>query len=235
MELFFNNSALPDKNYVEFDLFETQHLAKSLRKKSGEKIHFTDGKGNLYSGKINKLKPLAGSSCVWLEYKENPEVTELAVGFIRHNRMDILIEKITELGVRKIHLFGCENTNYFTDNTTKWQKVARQAVKQSLRLHLPEINVFNNFEELVAGLSQNKNIFVADQFADKNLQQIDWMNHSESMRESVIIIGPEGGLSQPEMQLAFESGFTGVNFNRFRLRTETAAIAAVTLLNSAIK
>ena len=231
MELFFNRYALPEKDEIEFDDFESQHILKSKRKRIGNEIHFTNGKGDLFSGTLGAIKPKVICSCNWL--KNIPPVKNkitMAVGFIRPNRLDFLIEKITEIGINKIILFGSQNGNYFTDNTERWNKITRQAIKQSLRYHLPEIEVIEKFDLLLEEYKNYDSKFITEQIAETAISEIN-IRKSNS---TIYLIGPEGGLTSDEINKAKSDGFTEVNLGKYRLRTETAALVFGALLSTNI-
>ena len=231
MELFFNHSANQELDEVEFDKFESQHILKSKRKRTSDEIYFTNGKGDLFSGTIKAIKPKVICSCKWL--KNNPPAeknTTMAVGFIRPNRLDFLIEKITEIGINKIILFGSQNGNYYTDNTERWNKITRQAIKQSVRYHLPEIETVENFEFLLEKCKTFDSKFITEQMAETAIADI---NIGEG-NNTIYIIGPEGGLTSDEINRAKSEGFTEVNLGKYRLRTETAALVFGALLSTNI-
>src|SRR5210317_31172 len=105
MELFFNQNTQQETKEIKFDDFESKHILKSKRKKIGDDIQFTNGTGDLFKGTIKSIKSKVICECKWLK---NVPLTEntitMAVGFIRPNRLDFLIEKITEIGINKIIL-----------------------------------------------------------------------------------------------------------------------------------
>jgi 16S rRNA (uracil1498-N3)-methyltransferase len=232
MELFFTNVIDKSRSEAEFDSFESQHILKTLRKREGDFVHFTDGQGRLYQGKITKTKPILSVRFTLIDELPwpPPTLSVLGIGFIRHSRLDYLIEKATELGINKFHLFASRYTNYFTENTGRWDKIARQAIKQSQRLYLPEIKISSNFFDFLkseAGISQK---FLADQHSsDPLIKVLNPLQHS--LEDIIFIIGPEGGLDNQELEMAKEYHYLPVRFGEKRLRSETAAISAASYIN----
>lgn len=231
MELFYNITAKSNSAEIEFDDFETQHILKSKRKKIGDEISFTDGKGILYQGTIQKIKPRVKCTCQKVEeFPEYEKKITLAVGFIRPNRLDFLIEKITELGISKIILYSSQNGNYHTTNTERWIKIARQAIKQSVRFYLPKIETLNNFDLLINDCENYDKRFITDQYASSPISELDLT----SFKDLIYIIGPEGGLTTKEIEKANKNGIISVKMGNYRLRTETAALAFGAIISTNI-
>jgi 16S rRNA (uracil1498-N3)-methyltransferase len=236
MELFFAEPDQISDNRIILDEFESKHIQYTLKKKAGDIILITDGKGNLYHAKILKLSKRVG-----LEYhrsekfeKTYPEIT-LAVGFIRPNRLDILLEKCTEIGVSKFILFRSQFVNYISFNTERLSKILRQAVKQSLQFFLPTVTVIDQFKQFFNITTDYDSKIVAYEPESpgfiKNLDQIG-MNDKKSV---LLTIGPEGGFSEIEIEEFLKNNFLPVSLGRTRLRTETAAISGVSVLKSYIQ
>jgi 16S rRNA (uracil1498-N3)-methyltransferase len=230
--LYFTEAANISQLLAEFDHFETQHIVKSMRRNIGERINFTDGRGTLYEGQISALRPKLHVICSVLKQLEWPPPWQsiLGIGFIRPSRMDFLIEKATELGITRFLLFASRYTNYFTPNSERWEKITRQAIKQSNRLYLPEISIIKDFPELIDTVSGIKYKYIADQQAAQ--QVADIINKQAKCDDDIIIvIGPEGGLDFQEINLAKDKGFLPLTFGEHRLRTETAAISAASYIS----
>jgi len=231
MELFFNQKAHQETKEIEFDDFESKHILKSKRKKTGDEIQFTNGIGDLFKGTIKTIKPKVICDCNWLKNIPIGDKTiTMAVGFIRPNRLDFLIEKITEIGINKIFLFGSQNGNYFTDNTERWKKITRQAIKQSVRFYLPEILTIEDFNQLLEMCDSYDGKFVTEQNSETAIKDIEICNR----KSTIYIIGPEGGLTTDEIDKAKSKGFAEVNLGKYRLRTETAALVFGALLSTNI-
>ena len=227
MELFYTDPEHITGTDAEFDHFESQHILKTLRKKTGDEIHFTDGRGRLYSGIIDKTRPVLKVRHTLVKESAPSAVSvSLAVGFIRPARMDFIIEKGTELGVQKFYLLSTQHSNFFTANTLRWQKIARQAIKQSLHLFLPEIIAVKSLNKLIPLLPQSAVKMVFEQSAARLLSEI--LSRPDSLSSTIIIflIGPEGGLSTAEIEFVQRNDFQPISLGPYRLRTETAALLA---------
>jgi 16S rRNA (uracil1498-N3)-methyltransferase len=227
MELFFSTPSLIKETTAEFDRFEARHILKTLRKTKGDTLHFTDGQGRLFAGTITSTRPVLTVRHEVVKELPLPEVIiHLAVGFIRHTRLDFIIEKGTELGIQKFFLLATRHSNYYTTNTVRWQKIARQAIKQSMRLYLPEITVSDSLTAFLPRLPESSLKIVLEQNTDEPLSEILLKKDSLSYKNIIFLIGPEGGLSPEELELARSHQFKLFSVGEHRLRTETAVLAA---------
>jgi 16S rRNA (uracil1498-N3)-methyltransferase len=228
MELYFVHPEHISSAEAEFDSFETQHLLKSMRKKIGDMIYFTDGTGHLFKGEITAIKPTLKVTHRFIR-AEKHTIRQLAIGigFIRHNRMDFAVEKATELGVNSIYLIRSRYSNYYTANSQRWEKIARQAIKQSQRLFLPHIQLIPNFNTFLEKVSVFPNKYLLDQNSNETFNDSEY-NKKQDM---VCLIGPEGGFDTEEISLAQKSGFQTVSLGRYRLRSETAAVATLSIMS----
>ena len=142
-----------------------------------------------------------------------------------------MIEKATELGVNKFYFFKSRYTNYYTENVSRWEKITRQAIKQSNRLYLPEIKFSDNFSDFLDTVSDIKYKYLADQSGLISPVEIYESLEKASDKDIIFIIGPEGGFDEQEIKLAKDHKFVPVSFGENRLRTETAAISAASYIN----
>lgn len=232
MELYFTCPENIAGGYAKFDAFESTHILNTMRNKTGDLIHFTDGEGRLYSGHITETRPLLKAQSKLIKQLPWPprSLSILGIGFIRPSRLDYMIEKSTELGINKFYLFASQHTNYYTENSNRWEKIARQAIKQSNQLYLPEIIILPSFLSFLEAVSSIKNKFMAEQIASNPLADIlRTIKHKDE--NIVFLIGPEGGFEKKEIEMAEKDGFLAVSFCENRLRTETAAISAASYIN----
>ena len=232
MELYYAEPGNIASEETEFDAFESQHILRARRKRKGDSIYFTDGKGRLYSGIIHSQKPVVTVRHELVRKTENPPVASaLAVGFIKPQRLDFLIEKATELGINRFMLINSRYANYSSKNTDRWIKICRQAIKQSQRLFLPEIIVFDHFENFLLEHGTIDEKYIAEQSAPAGPAEVMAGKPGMGDHSLLFAIGPEGGFASEEIDQARENGFTPVNLGDFRLRTETAALVAAMIIN----
>jgi len=234
MELYFTEPANISTSYAEFDAFESRHILKTMRKKEGELIYFTDGRGHLFSGSIKVSHPVLRVS-YQIKQKDvwpPPIQSVLGVASIRPARMEILIEKGTELGITRFVLFTSRYSTYPLKNTKRWEKITRQAIKQSHRLYLPEIKIVSGMKGFFTAVSEIAVKFIALQNAARCFADLLAERRKDKKENFAVLIGPEGGFDRDEESLAAAHGFLPFNLGAHRLRTETAAISAASFINN---
>jgi len=230
MELFYAQPQNIGTDEIILDQFEKKHLLKTLRKKSGDRVDITDGKGNHYVAEIDTVKPELSLKIITVHSaKLKNRSIALGVGFIRQNRMEFIIEKGTELGVTEFILFKSQYCNHFSKNSGRFEKILRQAMKQSLQFYLPEITIIDSFNEFINYTQKYKQKIAG--FTEKDQSINDYLSDCEDIDDSVIfVVGPEGGFSKDEGNLFKKNDFTLVSLGKTRLRTETAAISGTAVI-----
>jgi 16S rRNA (uracil1498-N3)-methyltransferase len=209
---------------------ESRHCVKVLRKNSGDIITITDGKGFVYEARIVKADQ---RQCSFSLEKTTPEVPKsysinIAISPTKNaDRLEWFVEKATELGVDKITPLDCKHTERTFLKTERLEKVAISAMKQSLKATRPVIDSLTGFENFVrSSNSQERFIAYVDQQNPDHLRDL-----AKPGKNYVVLIGPEGDFSAPELEIALNAGFQKVSLGHSRLRTETAGIAACHILN----
>ncbi len=206
---------------------QSHRLRHVLRLEEGHEIEVFDGMGHSYSGRVH----LSGAHTFvtdlsrLTERSENQAPLALAVALIRTARFEWMLEKATELGVNEIvPLVTC-----FTDSRTaahapteRWLKIIRQACEQCGRSAVPAIHQPITFKELLmldrySGFAR----LICCKRAGESLKSIGPV---------LVCVGPEGGWDAGELELALQSGYVPVTLGGNTLRTETAALAAVSLI-----
>lgn len=233
MQLFYNPHIQESDNFFVFDKEESKHIVKVLRKKEGDTILITNGKGNLFHSEV----------CLALDKKCEVKILKtetfspanyhlhLAVAPTKMNdRFEWFLEKATEIGIQEITPIICDHSERKVYKTDRAEKILQSAMKQSLQFYLPKINQPISFGEFVKNTTAD-NCFIAhcEETDRKSLK-----NCVQPNENYVILIGPEGDFSENEISLALENNYQAVLLGNTRLRTETAAIAAchtVALIN----
>jgi 16S rRNA (uracil1498-N3)-methyltransferase len=209
-----------DSDAVRLSSEEAHHLVDVLRLREGAEVSLFDGKGSSARAKIHRI---AGRE-VELRLlgpepsRESPLSLTLAVSPPKGDRMSFLIEKLTELGVARILPLETERGRT-GKNLERWRRIAIEACKQSGRSRSPEVEAPRGFEEV---LSEEGSLLAAHPGAPP----------LSAPRKGAIValIGPEGGWSERELTLFASRGVTLFGLGPRTMRTETAAIAAATLL-----
>ncbi|MDF1578707.1 MAG: 16S rRNA (uracil(1498)-N(3))-methyltransferase [Desulfurivibrionaceae bacterium] len=215
---------------------EAHHLRDVLRLKPGARITLFDGTGATYEGKIDRLS--GDTVTVRIEKKneadDNRPRLHLGQALITGKKIDLVVQKATELGIASITPFTsayCSAKEPSANKRERWLRIAMESCKQCNRAVPPKIeppiNIKDCFEK-AAGCDLK--IVFWEEKADLNLKDIEKRIDREQPRSAFYLIGPEGGLTDDEVAAAKEYGFLSVTLGRQIMRAETASIAAGAVL-----
>lgn len=212
----------------------SHHLLRVLRCRRNDRIILFNGLGGSYTGRVVSASP----RLVEVEILDFlPDTTEtgllitLGLGISRSLHMDYAVQKSVELGVHTIVPLYTERSNVKLDKNRArsrmehWEKIIIHACEQSGRNMLPVLDSPRDLHEWVSS-DQNPARFVLAPSARQNLAGLAGMID----REASILVGPEGGLTDAEQEAAEQHGYIPVKLGPRTLRTETAAVAALTAL-----
>lgn len=225
MQLFYNPDISENDTDFSFDKEESRHIVKVLRRKSGDELHITNGKGWLFKAELT-LADIKHCSVRINEknfQKKRDYNLHLAVAPTKMNdRYEWFLEKATEIGIETITPIICDHSERKVVKTDRFEKIIQSAMKQSLQCYLPQLNAPIPLKEfLVLDHSEQKFIAHCEETDKKSLK-----SELKQNENYLILIGPEGDFSVKEIAMALEHGFNPVTLGETRLRTETAAIAA---------
>ena len=214
-----------------FSSEEMQHIAGAKRQKAGDEFEVFDGMGHYCRVRITELKSrrvtVEQTGDIEFEPRPQPEL-EIAVAIPKSKRLQYMIEKLTELGVARVVPVVYERSVAGGgDPVAKYTRWAVEACKQSRNLWLPEFSSpVKYLDYLGAGWG---NMIMAD-FSGQSMRELI-ADNSFSFNGCRCLIGPEGGFSGQEYELAADCGVRRVRLARNILRIETAAVCfASTLL-----
>ena len=230
MNYFFHPTLDSSVSQFAFSPEESRHIVKVLRKKEGDLLHITNGKGYLFTSEITLADPKKCVGRVLDTKKTHASRFELHLAVAptkRLERFQWFLEKATEIGVSEITPIYCKRSERDKLSMERMQRVIHEAMKQSLRTYLPKLNKLTPVSELLQSDLPDLR-FIAHCEAD---EKVDLKRRVAPDKDIVILIGPEGDFSRPEIESAYEAGFLPVSLGRSRLRTETAAIVACTTVN----
>ena len=222
------------------DADERNHLARALRKKPGDAVRFVDGEGWIYDGVLVRMKPEIEIEILNRRRDretELPEVT-LAPSLLKGPRLDLVVEKATELGVAAIHPMRSARTvagggGPGGQRLDRWRRIALSAMKQSLRARLPRIEPVTSMEDVVESASSYDLALIAWEEERDRSPALARDLDPEAGRV-LLMVGPEGGFAREEITMAREAGMRTVSLGRTRLRSDTASIAGLVLLMAAL-
>ncbi len=208
-----------------FDENETRHAIQTLRYKEGDTIHFTDGLGQRYLGRIDGIKKNNFTASIFQqETDENPGELSLGVGLIKNtDRLEWLVEKCTELGVKQLWLLNTGNAEKRRINLDRLQKIAIAALKQSHGYRLPLIGTAA-FEDMMSVKVGHRFICYCSE-TDESVAA----GSEQLIKDSLVLIGPEGDFTRKEAEQAMAEGFSFLSLGPSVLRTETACMAVAAI------
>ncbi len=230
MHLFFTPTI--QNSTFTLDEEESKHAIRVLRLTVGDVIYLIDGKGGMYETNITDANP---KKCtVSIVKKEQTEKSKnslhLAVAPTKNmDRMEWLVEKVTEIGIDEISMLLSANSERAVIKIERLEKIAVSAIKQSLKTYLPLINEIIPYKKFI---EKNK-MFVGKKciaYCGDGEKQA-FKNTINLNSNTLILIGPEGDFTKEEVAFAIQNGFETVSLGNSRLRTETAALVACHTFN----
>lgn len=227
---------------------QSHHLRNVLRARAGDAFELIDGRGRWARAVVETLSIRDGVSCRIREQKMTPPPDParlvLLQALVRFERFEWILEKATELGVtRLVPVVTAHTEAKWRDITSarldRWEKILIESIKQSRRLHLPALADLSPFPEAVSEITGDCKILLSEKPATPSLKSVlkafQGSRHNapaDGMRRGVVLaIGPEGGWDDEEIALAGQSGFQPASLGEGILRTETAAVASLAILN----
>ncbi len=227
MQLFYLES-LEEK--IKLNTAESRHITKVLRKKEGDVLSFTDGKGFLYKAKIIDLN---NKNCIVKVINRNQNKKQhnyylhIAIAPTKNlDRFEWFLEKSTEIGIDEITPVICNNSERKVIKTQRSKRILLSAMKQSLKYHLPKINESISLNEFL-----KKDIDGAKYIAHCKKINRNQLEEERKKKKTLILIGPEGDFTNEEINLALQNNFKSISLGKSRLRTETAGIIATHIIN----
>jgi 16S rRNA (uracil1498-N3)-methyltransferase len=221
-----------DAQLTSYTLSEetSKHIVQVLRKGKDDLLQLTDGKGNVLTASIvedHKKKCVVKN----ISFESIPPVQHkitIAISLIKNtSRFEWFLEKATEIGVSTIMPLICHRTEKQHFRLDRMKGILISAMLQSKQAWLPELQQPILYQDVIKkNAAANK--FIAHCDDDTTKIQLASLKKSSS---SIILIGPEGDFTNEEIALAQSNHYTAVSLGNNRLRTETAGVVAVSLLN----
>jgi 16S rRNA (uracil1498-N3)-methyltransferase len=215
----------------------SQHLLRVLRLRVGDECHLFNGDGHDYPSRLvstaGKRAEFEVQAVLTID-NESPLRLELAQGIARGEKMDLILQKATELGVAAIHPLFTERTEVRLDaeraakRMQHWQGVVASACGQCGRARLPALAEPLPLHEYLASLPDAAMKLVLDPSGTRHLRSLD----APAGQRVILLVGPEGGLDARDLLPARKAGFEGLRLGPRILRTETAGLAAIAALQA---
>jgi len=230
MQLFYNPDLDKSISQFTFSQEESRHIVKVLRKKEGDILHITNGKGYIFESEILLADQKKCKAQIISTKKKHAKAhwLHIVVAPTKNNdRLEWFLEKATEIGVNEITPIFCDRSERKVIKKERLEKVIQSAMKQSLRSYLPKLNDAISFKAFIEK-EQSGLLFIAH---CEEEEKVNLKRRVAPDKNVTVLIGPEGDFSQNEINIAYEKGFLPVSLGEYRLRTETAAIVACTTVN----
>ena len=206
------------------------------RGRKGSIVTLIDSDGNHFRGRVLSLSEEQVSILVF-EAFSSPTESSIEIVLLQalpeKERMEWVIQKATELGVSAIVPFNSERSISLAERDAKqkkshrWQEIAVKAVQQSRRAKIPKVDFYRSFQEALEGCrGEGLKIFLWE----KGGEPLKKILSQHPTKKIFAMVGPEGGFAEEEVELAKKKGFIPIKLGQRILRTETAAITLVAIL-----
>lgn len=218
---------------TELSLEEARHAVSVLRLKAGDEIFLMDGKGSFYQANVTLA---ATKHCMYDIVKALPQQktwkghVHLAIAPTKMmDRMEWMIEKMTEVGFDEITFLNCRFSERKKLRIDRLEKIVIAAMKQSRKAWKPVVNPVMPFQDFV-NQQREGGLYIAHCYTE--IPRNDFLNEiqqANDQQDVTILVGPEGDFSIEEVHQALEKGFSSVSLGQNRLRTETAGLVSIVM------
>lgn len=215
---------------------DARKLTTVLRKATGDRVQIVDSSGTAYAATLTVDNRRVDAKLDAI-FDRGPVESNLAItiaqGIPKGSKMDLIVEKCTELGaaefvpVRSFRVVGERTGDHKIE---RWQRIAKSAAQQSGRTAVPTVAPIATWDQLIATFSQYDHVYLPWELADP-AELRSWLpGDLDSAKRVMFVIGPEGGFSSDEVERASKAGAKPISLGRRILRTETAALAILAVV-----
>jgi len=230
--VFLESAAPSEKGEIEITGSTAHYITSVLRQKEGDELILFNGQQGYYSATIthiSKKKVTSQVTPIIPPDVESPLHIVVCQGLLKGYKMDAVVQKVTELGVREIIPLITERSQiHHTRKIERWRKIIIEAARQSGRIHIPHLSSLLQFHHLVRSVSESGNKGII--FYEHSGGGLKGLTDMVSQKKVYLFIGPEGGFTREEVYFAKENSLSVLSLGKRILRSETAAISAVTLI-----
>lgn len=237
MARFFVEPKIIKNGFVPIEGQDAIHITRVLRLGKGDRILILDGCGKSYEAVIEKAARdrvvCAVTGELPVARTAGPRLT-LVQGMPKGEKMDRIVKKCTELGISRIIPLACERAvvklegDKTRSRRERWQRIAREASQQCRRPDVPLVDLPADWDQVLQGLGQAAALIPWEEEGDLTLKH--FLRENEPQEQVYIFIGPEGGFTPSEVDRALSHSVRPVTLGPRILRTETAGLAAVTMI-----
>lgn len=213
---------------------EAMHAMRVLRLKGGDELFLMDGEGTFYRAEVT----IAATHHCYYQIKETmPQPRQwkgrlhLAIAPTKMlERIEWMTEKATEIGIDEISFFTCQFSERRVMKTTRLEKIAISAVKQSHKAWKPVLHELVSFRRFLETPVEGRKYIAHCYDTIPRTNLFDELRKPSENPDATVLIGPEGDFSIEEVEAAIAAGYTSVDLGQSRMRTETAGLAAVMMM-----
>ncbi|MFP8487885.1 RsmE family RNA methyltransferase [Gracilimonas sp. Q87] len=219
--LFYSQAASIVNGFLELAGQEARHASKVMRFKEGDTLYASDGLGNIYKSEVTEISrdKIKGRIKEAVHEEEPPTKKVVAFGAIKkRDRLEFAVEKAVELGAWEICIFHADHSERSKINKDRLQTIALSAFKQSKRSWLPKVVFIDSLDEVLDHYEDHKPIMA---YMQAKAEQ----PHALTDSKNLFLVGPEGGFSERETEIAIGRSAKLITLGKYRLRAETAVIA----------
>ncbi len=236
MHRFYVPSKNIQENVVILPAEHSNHIKNVLRMKPGDSCIVFDGSGFEYEVCLEKIYPEPEGRIISLQKTTAPDKVKLtlAQGMAKGEKMDLIIQKCSEIGVDVFIPCRCERTIVKLDpagaakRVERWQKIAQSAAEQSHSITVPVVEPVADLATVFKQLKPGQLALIP--WEGEKSTSIKKILRNTALDNIIIFIGPEGGFSEQEITMAKEAGVIPVSLGPRILRTETAGIVTATIV-----
>ena len=225
---FYEPNILSGQTSFTLNEISSKHCVQVLRMQENQRVDITNGLGYLFEATI--LTAHKKNTIVQIQSEKfiaapSQKIT-LCIGLLKNlTRLEWLLEKATEMGVYKILPLLCEHTLFEKFKLERFQNILQSAMIQSQQVWLPVLDTPVKFKEAIQNQKQAQKLIAHCEAGDKvDIKKI------EASADLLLLIGPEGDFSSTEIELALTNNYQAIHLGPTRLRTETAALFALSVL-----
>lgn len=243
MQQYFLNEELNVESTYELSKDDSNHIVRIMRKKINDKVYVVFNNEvkyicNIIDNNVDKVlitpyKQVDGSN-------ELPTKITVAIPPLKNDKIEYLIQKLTELGVSNIVLFNSERNiakikkDKVDSKLNRWNKIIKEAAEQSKRNIIPDITYVDSMKELVS-FSENYNYKVVayekESINEDNINLKRLLNSDLNNKDVIAVFGSEGGLSEQEIDNLIDGNFDVIGLGKRILRAETAPLYFVSCVS----
>jgi 16S rRNA (uracil1498-N3)-methyltransferase len=223
-------------SHIRFAADDARKLTTVLRKQTGDRVTVVDSGGTAYAATLVVDNRDVSATLDEVLDRAGVETTSrivIAQAIPKGQKMDLIVEKATELGAAAIvplRSARVEGDRTGEHKIERWQRIAKSAAQQSGRTHVPEVAPIAEWQTLIATFPQYDRVYIPWELADPMPLRERLEADATTVSSMLVIIGPEGGFAQDEVTRARAAGAIPISLGRRILRTETAALVVLAIL-----